>query len=254
MMEHYKGAVGRIPVPPELIAKTASSMRLMQEKEEKAPRGLGLLSHAPNRRRFPIVAIPAAACVVLAVVLGVFLLRGGDRESDIFVTMFTGDRHIRSVELANGRIDFYDETENAPPPILSGPGVRREEWTQAEYLQYLGMEPAFEHLPSALVLCDESAVVCTAGDRVLWDYNTLRFESDNGGILEMTVSKGTLPPGMTMVAEENSNINGHALAAGFNRDNNTYWAQFVYDDVGYFIESKNLSQEEFIRILYGIFS
>ena len=239
MMELYKQAVSKSSVPPELIEKTAS---LIRQAQKKAPRW-----------RFQTIAIPAAVCAAIAVVIGVLLLRGSDREQDIFITTLTNEHHIQSIELTNGIVDFYDEAKPVHPPILSGSGVLREEWTQAQYSQYLGMEPAFERLPSDLVLRDESAVVYTVGDRVLWDYYTLRFESDNGSTLEITVSKESLPQGRAMAVEENSNIKGNALAAGYEPDNNIYWAQFVYGDIGYFIESKNLSQEIFIRILYGIF-
>ena len=239
MMELYKQAVGKNPVPPELIAKTASSIRQAQKKVPRC--------------RFPTIAISAAACVTLAVALGILFFRSSDREPDIYITTHSGNHYIQSVELMNGSIDFYSETQPVHQLILSGSGVFVEEWTQAKYWQYLGMEPAFEHLPSDLVLHGESAVVYTVGDRVLWDYNTLSFESDDGSTLEITVSKGSLPPGKAIDAEANSSIKGNALAVGFDPDNNTYWAQFIYEEVGYFIESKNISQETFIRILHGIF-
>ena len=240
MMEHYKKAVGKIPVPPELIAKTASSISRVQKTR-------------PVRRRYAAIGIPAAACAAVAIIIGILLYRGGNVEADIFITVLVSGRHAQSVELVDGNLDFHSGAEPLLPPILSGPGVSREEWTQAQYGEYLGTELTFGQLPVGLTLRGESAVVYSRDDRVLWDYNSLRFESDEGGKLEITVSKGALPPGRGMAAAENSIIRGNPLATGFDLVNDGYWAQFIYGDIGYFVESENLSQEAFIRILHNIF-
>ena len=33
-------------------------------------------------------------------------------------------------------------------------------------------------------------------------------------------------------------------------DTTVYWAQFIHNGIGYYIESKNLSQEEFVKTIY----
>ena len=241
-MELYKNALKKIPVPPELIARTASSMR--QASKSKA---IGW--------RYIAVGLSAAACAAIVVFFIILNTGGYNTAGDIFITSLESGRHMGSVELVDGNLVFHNDAQSMAPPILmGGPGVRRVEWTAEQYIEYLGKEPGFiKQLPAGFTLRDEAAAVYIANDIILQDSWTSSYHSTEGGTLEISVSKGVLPPGRGMSAAENSIIKGSALAVGAGADGDIYWAQFIHDGIGYFIESKKLDQETFIRIVYDFF-
>ena len=242
----YKDVLKRIIVPPELVAKTALKVRCKLNKINKKAKA------APWIRFGGI----AAACVALVLLLPA-IIQFTTYKPGIFVTKLDADRHTSQVELTDGLLSFVQESGGltfAPPLQLSSPEIRKEEWEPERYIEYLGVEVTPGYLPEGMVLEDESTVVyVSVGGSIHRDCYTMHFASEEG-VLEISASKGKLPPQCDPRRAEDSQIGDKPLAAGVSKDNKTYWAQFMLDDVGFYIETTNISQEEFIKTLHSYFN
>ena len=245
MPNPYKDVLRRIIVPPELVAKTALKVRWKLNKINKKSKITPLI-------RFGGIA---AACIALALLLPV-VIQLITYKSGIFVTKLDAGRHTPQVELADGSLSFMQESGGltfTQPLQLSSPEIRKEEWESERYIEYLGVKVAPGYLPEGMVLEDESTVVYVSiGGSIHGDYYTMRFASDEG-VLQISASKGKLPPQCDPKRAENSHINNKPLAVGVTKDTKTYWAQFMLDGAGFYIETTDISQEEFIKTLHSFF-
>lgn len=249
MPNPYKQANDKIVVPQELIEKTAIQMKQIQDNKEKTFKPVAYMRYAAL----------AAACII-AVVLLPNIKKIINPNPSIFVTKLDEGQHIAQVELVNGSLTFQQEIDDLiiiPPINLSSRNVTKEEWSAAEYTEYLGTDIMFGYLPEGLDLCEESAVVYVSKDgKVISDEYTMLFEQSNQpeSKMEVSVSKGKLPPQCNLNQQQNSNISGNPLALSADTDSGSYYAQFIYKGVGYYVATVNISQEEFIKIIYGFFN
>ena len=244
MFDLYKQAAGKVKAPPELIAGTALKIKTAQGNAQKA---------APLSRYALYGAL--AACLIVAIMLPV-LMQVYKPGPGIFVTKLDANGHTGQVELIDGFLSFQQESGGLiviPPPQLSGPGIRIEEWTPERYKAYLGFDVTPGYLPQGMTLAEESAVVyISESGSILRDHYTMRFISDTGA-LEISVSKGKLPPQSDLGRQEDSVIKGSPLAVGISPDGAAYWAQFIAGGAGFFIKAENITQEDFIKTIYTFF-
>ena len=84
-------------------------------------------------------------------------------------------------------------------------------------------------------------------------YSEEFFELDNGGLLSVVKLEGRLPPSADPARAKDSVINGNHLAVGVYDGFGIYWAQFMLDGVGHYVQGENLTQEDFIRLLHELF-
>ena len=245
MLNPYKEAFRKIIVPPELITKTALKVRWKLNKANKSVRVL------PYIRFGGIVA----ACIALVLLLPA-IIQSVTNKTGIFITKLDAGNHTSQVELTDGFLSFMQESGGLkfnPPLQLSSPEIHKEEWKTERYMEYLGARVEPGYLPEGMVVEHESAVVYVSADGGIHrDCYTMRFTSDDGA-LEISISKGKLPPQCDTKRGEDSHIGNKSLAVGVSKDNNTYWAQFMLDDAGVYIETTNISQEEFIKTLHSFF-
>jgi hypothetical protein len=244
LLEQYKQAFDKITPTQELIDKTAEAMERLKEKQSK------------RRPLYLKYCIAGTACL-LVLLLCVNLFKTSDPWADIFSTELVAGQHQEYVALQNSFLSFSnagDTTTINPPINLSGPGIIKERWSRERYIDYLGasIDPAY--LPKGLILEKEEAFAYISPDsRVIADVCTINYSSATGQTLQINVSKDKLPLNSHAGAKENSNINGQPLTVGYAADSNKYWAQFILNGVGYYIESTNLTQEEFIKTIYKYF-
>ena len=242
MSNPYKQACDKIAVPPGLIAKTSYNLRRARSK----PRG--------KATRYVWYGSLAAACIAVAILIPV-LMWTITSEPGIFITKLEAGVHTEYVELADGHLSFQRESGGlivVPPLLMSGPNIRKEEWARERYMAYLDAEVSPGYLPRGMALAEEFSVVYVSSNgSILRDSYTMRFTSGSGAV-EISASKGKLPPNCDLGRDENSRINGHPLAVGI-LDDGAYWAQFVVKGVGFYIEASDISQSEFIKILYYYF-
>ena len=234
MSEQYKSAVQKIPVPPELIERTARAVRHANKKPPRAPLYMGA----------------AAAAVAAAVILYAVWPAG---TPDIFVTKPADGLHMERVELTDGFLVFQQDAEKSPPPLLGGPGMVREDWTTAQYREFLGADIPSGSPPKGMAVAEESAVVYTANGKVYLDWYAALYRDGDGGAIEVAVSKGKFPPGHVSEGRDTSEIGGKPLAAGVDSDTGAYWARFVTGGAGVSVKGENVSQETFIRFLHSFF-
>jgi len=69
--------------------------------------------------------------------------------------------------------------------------------------------------------------------------------------ITVTTAQGSLPEQCDKTLVMDSTINGTPLHVGV-RGANSYFAQFIYEDVGYYIEGENITQAQFIKEIYNI--
>lgn len=246
MTNPYKRALDKIEVPPELISKTAASIVQAQEKKQRPTATI----------RFVRYGALAAACIAVGI-LAIVLTQVFQSGPKLIKTKLEAGSHVAQVELSDGQLSFIqepDDTGFSPPPLLGGPGTRKETWDTQRYFDYIGAEIAPEYLPPGMALSEESAeVFVSAKGDVLRDDYTARYTSD-GGALAVYASKGKLPTQCDPRIPEGSVINGNPLATGASPKDGVYWAQFILSGIGYYIESSGISQEEFIKTLHSFFS
>jgi hypothetical protein len=237
----YKSAFEKIDVPKGTLEKTSLAMKQAQQSGKK-PSGWP--------RYFGYGGL-AAACIA-----AIFLLPTlWNTAPGIFVTNLGEGRHVEQVELVDGLLVFQQEPNAlvVMPPNL-GPMTRLEEWESEAYKAYLGVDVTPPYLPQDMALTEESAVVYLDKDgKIIRDNYTMRFSSGGGGRLDISVSKDKLPLQSDLGRQENSVIGNSPLSVGFEPDLGVYWAQFVRGGVGFHIESEHVSQEEFIKAVYGFF-
>lgn len=248
MLNPYKSACEKIAVPPETIDKTAK--RLAQARLDANNPDAARLARYTRYRR--IAAAFIAAILALPVLISVFMTDSGP-----IVTKLEDGAHAELVELRDGRLSFQQDTGDSlvnQHPILTGPGVRREEWDAERYIEYLGADAKPGYLPAGMLQREESIVVyVSANGSIVSDCRTTSYASGGGGSVQISVSKGRLPPQCNRDCEENSRIKDVPLAVGVARSASAYWAQFVLDGIGYYIETEGISQKEFVKILYRFF-
>ncbi|MDR0491052.1 MAG: hypothetical protein LBH28_07395 [Oscillospiraceae bacterium] len=245
MSDTYKSAWDKIIVPPETIEKTALKLRQAgrdTDREEEYSRYM---------RYRKLAGVCVAVLIMLPVLIIAFLSDQGP-----IITQLEAGRHVEQVELKDGYLSFvqdYDSSVVLPPPLFSSPGIRKEEWEPERYREYAGADLTIGYLPLGMVLTEESVAVYVSADgNILGDCYTRDFASDSGS-LEISVSKGKLPPQSNPGLDENSLINDNPLVVGISQDAETYWAQCLIGGVGYHVGANGLSQKEFIKILHSIF-
>jgi hypothetical protein len=246
----YKRAFDKITVPSETVEKTALSL----ERARRGANGANGAYAAAQARRARYRRL-AFACVAAAVILPILIFTFMS-DTGIFITKLEKGKHAEQVELKDGFLSFRQDSGvliTAPRLLLGSPGIRREEWDSERYMEYLGVDAPSGYLPQGMVLEEESIVVyLSASGNILSDCLTRNYISGDGA-LQISASKGTLPPQCNPGWEENSVIKDNPLAAGISQNAAIYWAQFIHGGAGYYIESSGISQEEFIKTLHSFF-
>ena len=242
-MNKYRSAMDKVEPPKELTEKT---IRLMEQAQGK---------QAPRRRRgFQPVYGFAAAAVCLFVLLGVpALLNNGS--GHIFITELEAGTHTSSVELTDGFLLFEE-----PSGVFISPGVQvgmrgaKEEWEVARYEEYIGRVVSLPYLPDGFSLQKESATVYLDEDgKVVRDRYQADYRDPDDGGLTVSISRGVLPEGSDYDVPDNSSIRGEPLYAGYDPADGRYHVRFMREGIGYLLEARGISQEEFIMIVWHFF-
>lgn len=189
--------------------------------------------------------------------------------------------HTQTVKLSNGELNFnIGDFNYAQKRVnLDFAGAHKKEWTIEQVNEYLGRDFRPTELPTGLKDFSNSGkwqVAVNSDGSMAYDSFTVGYrenDSDEYQPLErkltIDASKGKIPFQCGIYKTDltkKSNINGVELFVGYRKesygpydDNHTptgyydmYVAEFIYKDIGYYILSDNLTQEEFINILFSI--
>jgi hypothetical protein len=244
----------------QLEASNKAAVKAMDKSPVKASTTAQVKVPAKTHARLPsnlVLYTAMAACLLIVFIASIIRTPNhGADVSDIFVTKLTDGQHTEYVVLKEGSLSFDDGQGIAsvrPPLSLGNWGIDKEQWSREQYMQYLGKEITIGYMTEGLALQWEAADVRLSDDgSVEADSYTMGFASQEGESLTICISKGRLPSTSRAEAIEDSHIRGSSLTVGIREGLSGYWAQFIHDGIGYYIESNLLSQAEFIQILYGI--
>lgn len=245
ILKDYKSDFKKVSVPPGLVEKTLHSMREAYDQKNS------------RKKRIPVFACgTATVCFILAFFL-INFIQPQKIFSPEFLTSLTSNEVKREVLLKDGALLFHDVKENTSislKPTYGIMGLQEEQWSLKKYWKYLGKNMTPVYIPKNLTLNSESVTVYTTGDQsIKFDKGFLSYKSADTQSLGIHISKGDLPIESLKNQSNNSEINSFPLFLAAEEENNRYYAQFMVDDVGIYIVSENISQEEFIRIIYQYF-
>jgi len=210
----------------------SNTYKRASEKISVPPELIGKTAGAMSAGRRPARVAPvfAMAALCLCIVFGIFIYQGNENV-------------LNFQELPGG----FTQS----PAYMAGPGAEKESWTIEQYKKYLNADVTPKGLK--LQLESETAAVYTKDGEIFSEYYTALYKTEGGGRLEITVSKDKLPYRAVPGLEENSLIKGNPLAIALGKGSGAYAAQFMRGGVGFYIESGDLSREDFIRVLKNFF-
>ena len=242
-MNKYRSAMDKVEPPKELTEKT---IHLMEAQKKPAPQ--------PRRHGFrPVYGFAAAAACLFFLLAVPALLDSGS--GHIFITELEAGTHTSPVELTDGFLLFEE-----PSGVFVSPGVHvgkrgvKEEWEIARYEEYIGRVVSLPYRPDGFSLKEESATVYLDEDgKVVRDHYQARYRDPDDGELTVSISSGVLPEGSDYDVPDNSFIRGEPLYAGYDPADGRYHVQFMRERIGYLLEARGISQEEFIMIVWHFF-
>ena len=200
-------------------------------------------------------------------------------EPKIYPVPIVIGKHKSDITLDNGELHFMEDIgilPNAAPPYINPEMTTKEKWDLDAVIDYLGRDFRLSSFPDNLMAPPEgelywSVIFNKDGTKVPYsftfglnyrenyydEYNPLRPS------LDVKVAKGELPFQCSLYETESkalSYINDTEIVVGHCKSSNVtpevyfdvYIAEFIYKDVGYYIKSENLTQEEFISVLLSI--
>ena len=243
-MNKYRSAMDKVEPPKELAEK---AIRLMEQAQGKQ-------TPQPRRRWFrPVYGFAAAAaCLFVLLVIPALL---NNESGHIFITKLEAGTHTSSVELTDGFLIFEE-----PSDVFVSPGVHagkrgiKEEWEITRYEEYIGRDVSLPYRPDGFSLKEESAIVYLDEEsKVVRDHYQAHYREPDDGELTVSISSGALPQGSAYDVPDNSSIRGEPLYAGYDPADGRYHVRFMREGIGYLLEARGISQEEFIMIVWHFF-
>ena len=245
MIESYKQSIDKNKIPPGLLDSTAEQMRQALENpaEEIVVRECQPSKRTP-RKIWSRVVLAAAA--VLVVVL-VFPLSN----QSLIRTPLDPAGHHNTVELKDG-ILYFGVMDEQKIEISHNFGLSSStnKWTIEEYRDYLGLDVLPGDKIKDYTMIDQVIQIQTnmkgevAGDKLIRDYT-----GENGGTLTLTLSKSQAK---NATEEGLSMIEGVPVSVNIGPEENEYQGQFVFNDISHTIETNDITQEDFILLMYQL--
>ena len=190
-------------------------------------------------------------------------------------------QHQESVTLSNGTITFNDNASLNTAKLYIDPlKTYREIWNESQVTEYLGTEFRPSYIPSGIkgstgtpsweVVFNNDGTIAYDTFGITYSENFIDEYNPQKRTLNIEVSKEKLPIQCAMYLNDEeiaSDINGIKLAVGYCRMDygpysekdktpagyyDVYVAEFMYKNIGYYVQSENLTQEEFINVLLSI--
>ncbi len=198
------------------------------------------------------------ACFAVLIVSGLFL-----KESNLFSNKKeTYLSFMAAPQVATNRKLFFD-AENS----------KEEFYSLSQIIDYLGEDFRPDFIPDYLTEQEDypQQIVFDLEGNVVYDnFNYGYYENIDAFAvrsINIQVSKGKLPQTCTLYLADNtlpSKINGHEILASYSKQGvfdggdepssyqDVYYAEFVYSDIGYIVNTTGLTEDEFIQVLDSI--
>ncbi|WMJ24117.1 hypothetical protein RBG61_05485 [Paludicola sp. MB14-C6] len=199
--------------------------------------------------------------------------------SNTILTYLEPGVHSNSVRLNNGSLNFVSpEKAFIKPFAFSFFKPDFTDWTQEQYFKYLGRDPRPTEIPLDLSLTnldhDSKLKLIVHKDGTVANDNitfTYCAKDDKKAVvhrqLQITTGKDKIPKSELLFyfdKENASEIKDIPINVGYQsktllnekkepiKTYDVYFTQFLYKDIGYYMETQCLTQEEFINILLSI--
>lgn len=187
-------------------------------------------------------------------------------QQDNIITKLAEDEHEDTVILSNGELYFNQIVKEDFSKIKLPEGAYRSEIELDEYISFLGSDPRPTWLPEGMEESSRQVQLWyyENGDVLnsSWTFHySSDFENSEAKRIDIDVDKGVLPStDISILGEEQVSyidkieiIVGHMIVDQNPKTNNLYYAEFIYNGIGYRITSENgVTQEEFIKLLKSI--
>lgn len=181
------------------------------------------------------------------------------KEEIKIITSMKHGEHSPVVELSNGILNFSESTIPSFESVLYfDPKTTIERsLTQEEYIDYLGVDPRPSYMLTELIEqpINNLMIIENKNGTMAYDNGYFNYSSqDNKKSLTVSTSKGGYPNDCAIIvvqSESKSNINGIEVNVGYNQAG-MYVATFMHNGIGYELESYNITQKEFIKVLVSI--
>ncbi len=247
MLDNYKSAMKKMKISEELLKTTSEHMISQQQL-------LGQSNQYKNKKPYLYLSLACSFLLILT-----FFSAIHNKNDKIIVTELRTNETIQTVNVVGGVLYFNDVSEeidrikmNQNLGILDSFSV---EWTKEEYMSYLGKNIELSYLPDGFAMEKESIRVYENKEGIIKseEYYAAYTAIENQRI-ELYLRKGKLPGKSYKDLPTESVIKNNKLSILYIKDFNNYQAQFILDDIGYYLSVENLTQEEFIKILYSFFN
>lgn len=185
------------------------------------------------------------------------------------------------VQLSDGVLNFIDSNvpQTGAKLYFDPKTTHEEQWTQEQMVKYLGKDVRPGYLPSVFTKTEQTAgktpqfIVMNNDGTVAYDNISYYYNGDPDDVsspsLTVQASKGRLPRDCVLYRSSNqtkSSINGHEISVGHEEQKeeipaesgaqtgsyDLYFAEFLYEGIGYRVVSHRLPQEEFIKVLMSM--
>ncbi len=195
-------------------------------------------------------------------------------------TCLSKGKTVSSVKLSKGVLNFIENVQEKPlAKLYFDPEKTYDlQLTDDGIVKYFGREFRPSYVPAGIKEYDSGNtwfIKMNKDGSVAYDVVTVTYGESNEDFLNpfrkelnVKVSKGKLPITCVILTSDtkvDSNINGVKIGVGhskigYNYNDNgkpegytdSYLAEFMYKGIGYQINSNNISQEEFIKVLLSI--
>lgn len=178
------------------------------------------------------------------------------------LTPLRNDEVTYEVSLSDGTLYFNNYTWYIEDlPTFDEEETYTKSYSKNEYIDYLEKNPLPLDLAKDLVDKTEEAQSLYYNLDNLLIYDNFKFyysNNENTKNLSIIISKGDAPYYSPLSDNENlreSTMRKTNITLSYYKDSNWqvhYMAEFKYENIGYTIYSQNITQEEFIQILYSI--
>lgn len=283
----YKTVFSRIRPDEKLLADTKNKMRSVSEiaqlntgkwmKFGAAAACLVIIATAavlltPNRPQL-VTTVPESSSVQKSVPQSA---AGPEIRTEL-----QNGKYEPVVRLKNGVLNFIDSNvpQVSAKMYFDPEKTHEEQWTQEQVESYLGKDVRPGYLPEVFSAAEQDAgtspqfIIMNNDGTVAYDNIGYYYYADSddpaSASLEVKASKGKLPRDCVLYRskeQKKSDINGHAIFVGHEKMQDMtvadsgepaetydlYYAEFLYDGVGYRIVSKKLPQEEFVKVLISM--
>lgn len=254
MLESYKQSIDKNKIPPGLLDSTAEKMRRTLEMpvEDAGQNSVGekqkyadlFSSRKASRKNWSRAILAAAAVLVVVLLLPL-------SNQSVIRTPLDPNGYQETVELKDGVLYFgIQARQEMDIKHNFGFSSSINKWTIAEYRDYLGLVvlPGDE-IENYKMVEQVIRIQTNMNEEVLGDELIRDYVGENDESFTLTLSKSQKKD---WTGESVSMIGDSPVVVSKGNGQNEYYGQFSTGEIICTIETSNMTQEDFILLLYEL--